>query len=397
MSAEALARRMYAALATGDRDELDAVLDPDFTGRIAEGMPAGAGAHDGAAAMRRHGWGAIARDFAARAEPERFLPIEPDRLLVTGRYTGEGRGGGKLDAAFAHVLTVRGDRITALEQYTDTARWVAAAGTKPATMTCAIADSIAEIRLIRPDQGNAINVEFTRELLAITKRLAADRSVRAVLITGDGPLTVGGDLELFGDIPPEEFPAVLRGMVDDYHRAIERLTTMDAPLVVAARGAAAGGGLGLVCAADIVLAADDTVFALGYAVLGLTADGGTSWYLPRLLGLRKAQEMFLLNRRLTAAEALDHGLVTRLVPADELDVEARAVAAKLAAGPTHAFGGMRRLLRRGFQAELHDQLDTETEVIVDAARHPDAAEGLAAFTGRRRPEFTGNAPQGAVE
>jgi 2-(1,2-epoxy-1,2-dihydrophenyl)acetyl-CoA isomerase len=204
--------------------------------------------------------------------------------------------------------------------------------------------------------------------------------------------SVGGDLELLGGVAPAELPSVLRRMIDDYHRAIERLTELDAPVVVAVRGAAAGGGLGLVCAADIALAAEDAVFALGYARLGLTADGGTSWYLPRLLGLRRAQEMFLLNRRLTAAEAVEWGLVSRVVAAGELEAEACRVAEELAGGPTRALGDMRRLLRASFETGLRERLAVEREVMVAAAAHPDACEGLAAFTGHRRARFSVSAP-----
>jgi 2-(1,2-epoxy-1,2-dihydrophenyl)acetyl-CoA isomerase len=125
-----IVRRLYTALADGDRAVLDTLLHPDFVGRLAEGMPFGIGGEKrGADVMRREGWGAIARHFAARAEPREITPLVDGRLLVTGRYVGRGRGGGSvLDAGFAHVVTVSAGRLTALEQYTDTARWVAAAG-----------------------------------------------------------------------------------------------------------------------------------------------------------------------------------------------------------------------------------------------------------------------------
>lgn len=405
-----LVRRLYAALAVGDRHELDALLAPGFVGVLAEGMPFGAGGtHHGAAAMRREGWGAIGRHFVARAEPERFLPIDEGRLLITGRYVGEGRhGGGRLDAAFAHLVTVTDGRISGLEQYTDTARWAVAAAPAPApepapeparasapaarVVELRIADGLARIALNRPGRGNAIDDGVTAELVEVATRLAEDPTVRAVLLTGEGPMfSVGGDLELLAGTPPERLPGVLRRMIDDYHHAIERLTGLDAPLVVAVRGGAAGGGLGLVCAADIALAAEDAVFALGYARLGLTADGGTSWYLPRLLGLRRAQEMFLLNRRLTAAEALEWGLVTRVLPADEVEPAARAIAEGLAAGPTRALGGMRRLLRTSFDTGLREQLAVERDLMLAAAEDPDAREGIAAFTAHRRPHFAGGA------
>ncbi len=128
-TAESVVRRLYPALAEGDRAVLEEILDPGFVGVLADGLPFGIGGeYRGADAMCRHGWGGIARHFAARAEPERFSPLEDGRLLVTGRYRGHGRrGGGPLDAGFAHVVSVENGRITALEQFTDTARWADAA------------------------------------------------------------------------------------------------------------------------------------------------------------------------------------------------------------------------------------------------------------------------------
>lgn len=386
-----IAQSLYSALAAGDRELLDALLHPDFVGEIAEGMPFGIGGrHEGASAMRRNGWGAIARHFVARAEPERFLAVGEDRLLVTGRYRGEGKHGGTaLDAPFAHVITFRDERIAALEQYTDTARWQEAAS-RLRTVLLDIADGIATLRLNRPEQGNAINEEMAADLEEAATRIAERTEVRAVLIVGNGPnFTVGGDVTLFAGTTPEDLPARLRRMIDRYHLAIERLTGIDAPVVAAVRGAAAGGGLGLLYSADIVIAAQDARFALGYGALGLTADGGNTWFLPRMIGMRRAQELFLLNRRLTAEEALEFGLVSRLVPGDAVESEALAIARKLAAGPTRAYGAMRRMLRQSFETGLGDQLHAEKESIVSASRSDDAREGIAAFASRRQPHFRG--------
>jgi 2-(1,2-epoxy-1,2-dihydrophenyl)acetyl-CoA isomerase len=258
------------------------------------------------------------------------------------------------------------------------------------TLTLDVTDGIATVRLDRPDDANAIDVPMARDLSEVATRLAEDPSVRVVLLGGNGPMfTAGGDIPLFSHTPPDELPGLLRRLIDDYHLAIERLTELDAPIVCGVRGAAAGGGLGMVCAADYVVAADDAVFTVGYGRLGLTADGGNSWFLPRLVGMRRAQEMFLLNRRLTAAEALDWGLVNRLVPAADVDAEARAVAETLAAGPTRAFGGMRALLRQSYETPLRDQLADEQARIVAISATADSAEGVAAFAARRTPRFDG--------
>jgi 2-(1,2-epoxy-1,2-dihydrophenyl)acetyl-CoA isomerase len=386
-----LARAFYTALATGDRDQLDALLHPEFTGHTAEGMPFGIGGdHTGPAAMRRHAWGAIARHFEARAEPDRFLDLADGRLLVTGHYRGRGKqSGATLDAGFAHLITVEDGRIKALEQYTDTARWQEAAGPLRAVLLD-VADGVATLRLNRPDKGNAIDTDMAADLAEAATQIAENASVRAVLIAGNGPnFTVGGDLGLFAGTAREQLPNRLRRMIDSYHLAIERLTGIDAPVVAAVRGGAGGGGLGLLYAADIVVAADDARFALGYGALGLTADGGNTWFLPRMVGMRQAQQLFLLNRRLTAQEALAFGLVSRLAPSDAVETEAAALAATLAAGPTRAYGAVRRMLRQSFETGLSDQLEAEKESIVAASRSDDAQEGIAAFVAKRRPQFRG--------
>jgi 2-(1,2-epoxy-1,2-dihydrophenyl)acetyl-CoA isomerase len=386
-----LAGAFYAALAAGDRAQLDALLHPQFTGRIAEGMPFGIGGdHDSPAAMRRNAWGAIARHFEARAEPERFLDLVDGRLLVTGRYRGRGKqGGAPLDAAFAHLIAIDEGRIRMLEQYTDTARWREAAGPLR-TVLLDFTDGIATLRLNRPDDGNAINPDLAADLAEAATQIAERADVRAVLIASNGPnFTVGGDLSVFAATARGRLPNQLRRMVDSFHLAIERLTSIDAPVVAAVRGGAAGGGLGLLYAADIAVAADDARFAVGYGALGLTADGGNTWFLPRMVGMRRAQELFLLNRRLTAQEALEFGLVSQLAPNDAVENEAAALAATLAKGPTRAYGAVHRMLRQSFETGLSDQLDAEKESLVAASRTDDAQEGIAAFVAKRRPQFRG--------
>lgn len=387
-----LARALYDALAAGNRDQLDALLHPKFTGRTAEGMPFGIGGdHDSPAAMRRNGWGAIARHFEARAEPEEFLDLADGRLLVKGRYRGRGKqGGAELDAAFAHVIAIDEGRIKSLEQFTDTARWHDAAGPLR-TVLLDFTDGLATLRLNRPDKGNAIDERMAADLAEAATRIAERTDVRAVLIAGNGAnFTVGGDLGLFAGTAREQLPNRLRRMIDAYHLAIERLTGIDAPVVAAVRGGAGGGGLGLMYVADIVVAAENARFALGYGALGLTADGGNTWFLPRMVGMRRAQELFLLNLRLTAQEALAFGLVSRLAPDDQVENEAATLAAKLAAGPTRAFGAVRRMLRQSFETGLSDQLDAERESIVVTSATDDAHEGIAAFVAKRRPRFRGS-------
>jgi len=249
---------------------------------------------------------------------------------------------------------------------------------------------VATIRLNRPEAGNAIDLTLVEDFYEAVFRAAEDPAVRAVLLCGAGrSLSTGGDLATFAGLDAGELSARLRQMTDLYHLALDRLTRIDPPVVCAVRGAAAGGGLGLLHAADVVIAAEDSKFALGYAAIGLASDGGNTWFLPRLVGLRRAQELILLNRRLTAPEALDWGLVTEIVPAAEVEKRALELAQRLAAGPTQAFGRIKRLLRDSWTTDLPGQLSAETTQMSEAGASDDAAEGIAAFLTRRRPTFHG--------
>lgn len=381
---------LYAALIAGDRDRIDALLHPEFTGLLADGMPFGGGVHEGPQAMRRNGWGAIGRHFEAHAKPDTIVDLADGRTLVTGRYHGKGRqGGASLDANFAHVFGFEEGRIRSLEQFTDTARWRDAASPLR-TVLVEIADGIATLRLNRPDHGNAIDPDMADDLAEAATQIAEDAKVRAVLIAGNGPkFTVGGDIDVFVNTERAHLPHKLRRMIDSFHLAIERLTSIDAPVVAAVKGGAGGGGLGLLYSADIVVAADDAKFAVGYAALGLTADGGNTWFLPRMVGLRMAQKLFLLNRALSAQEALEAGIVSQIASSDAVEGEAIAIATKLAAGPTRAFGAMRRMLRQSFETGLSDQLNAEKQSIVVASQSDDVQEGIAAFVAKRKPQFRG--------
>jgi 2-(1,2-epoxy-1,2-dihydrophenyl)acetyl-CoA isomerase len=394
-----LARDLYAALAAGDADRLRALLHPSFTGHTTAGLPLGLGGdYDSPAAMTEQFWWEIGRHYRVRAEPGQFLPLADGGLLVLGRYTGTARdGGGGLDAGFAHVLRFTGGQLSELTQYTDSARWAGAlpppaAGRRDLRVVrYQVDEGVATIRLDRPEAGNAIDLTLVEDFYEAVFRAAADPAVRAILLSGTGrSLSTGGDLAMFAGLDRAELPGRLQQMVDRYHLALERLTRIDSPVVCAVRGAAAGGGLGLLYAADVVVAAEDSKFALGYAAIGLASDGGNSWFLPRLVGLRRAQQLMLLNRRLTAAEALDWGLVTEVVAAAEVEDRARALARQLAAGPTQAFGRMKRLLRDSWTTDLPGQLTAETTQMSAAGASDDAAEGIAAFVGKRTPTFHGS-------
>jgi len=252
-----------------------------------------------------------------------------------------------------------------------------------------VAGGVARLRMVRAEGRNAIDPLWVKELDAAVATLEAEGTARGLLISADGPaFTVGGDLRHF-DTQRDRLADELAEMIGGYHAALGRLAALPMPVVSAVNGAAAGGGLGLVWCSDYVVAADNAKFATGFAALGLSGDGGSSWFLPRLVGLRRARELILHNRALSAAEALDWGLVDRLVPRGELEGEAESAVATLAAGPTVAYGEMRRLLWRSLSVDLEDQLTAEREAIVRCGATADAEEGIRAFSERRGPKFSG--------
>ena len=246
---------------------------------------------------------------------------------------------------------------------------------------------VLTLTLNRPEQGNAINTALADDLLAAARDAAADPAVRCVVLTGAGRMfCVGGDIAEFSASGDQAGPFI-RALADTLHEAVLVLAGMAKPLVALVQGPAAGAGLSLAAAADIVIASEAAHFTAAYTAIGLTPDGGMTWALPRLVGLRTAQEMMLTNRRLTAAEAVSAGLVTRVVAAEALAEEGRKLAAQLADGPTAAFGSVRRLLAESQTAPLGLQLEREAASISAAAAGPEGREGVAAFAARRKADF----------
>lgn len=391
----AAAQRLYRALQVGDRDALAALLAPDFVGHATEGLPLGMGGeHCGPTAMQQELWWRIGRHYLAEAQADEMRGLDDGRLFVRGHYRGEGRlSGNKLDAAFIHVLSFGPEgRITALDQLTDSAAWVAALGepTPLATIDYTVTDGVATICLNRPEVRNAIDMRMGEETLDVARRIAEDPSVRAVLICGNGPaLTVGGDIDYFLNAPSDSFGALFARMTTPFHEAFRVLSRIDAPIVTAAHGAVAGGGLGYVYAADLVVAAEGTRFVSAFAALGLSGDGGGTWHLPRLIGPRRAAEVYLRNTPITAGDALQWGLVNEIVPAGELRSRATKLARELADGPTRAYARMRALLRDTWTNDLSAQLLAETESMRAVGATSDAAEAITGFAAKRTPHFTG--------
>jgi 2-(1,2-epoxy-1,2-dihydrophenyl)acetyl-CoA isomerase len=248
-------------------------------------------------------------------------------------------------------------------------------------------NGIARLTLNRPQVGNAIDVPLARALMEAAIECDEDESIRCVTLTGAGRLfCAGGDVGAFANAG-DRFSALLKELTAYVHSAVSRFSRMGKPMVTIINGPAAGAGFNLSLLGDIAIAAQSAHFTTAYTGIGLTPDGGATWLLPRLVGLRKAQEIILLNKRVSATEAAEIGMITRAVPDEELAAQAEAITQQLAAGATRALGRTRNLLADGFGAALEEQLEAESRNIAAAGRDPESREGVAAYLGKRKPNF----------
>ena len=258
------------------------------------------------------------------------------------------------------------------------------------TLLFDVSDHVATITIHRPDAANALNDQMGKELFDVIMRCDTDPEIRAVIITGTGSMfCAGGDLKSFKAIELSQVEYRFKEITTYLHAAVARMNRMDAPVIAAVNGVAAGAGLSLACACDLALAAESARFTMAYTKAGLTPDGSGSYYLTRLVGLRRAMEMTLTNRVLTAKEALEWGLVNQVVPDDQLMEEARKLAVQLANGPTVSLGAAKRLLHEGWNETLETQLEKESQSIAKLAASPVGKEGIAAFVEKRPPRFHG--------
>lgn len=246
---------------------------------------------------------------------------------------------------------------------------------------------VATLVMNRPASGNTIDLSLARALVVASIRCDQDDSIRCVVLSGEGRIfCAGGDLAAMHGAGAGR-ASYLSELAGTLNMALSRLMRMAKPLVTLVNGPAAGAGLSLAVCGDIVIAARSAQFQPAYSAVGLSPDGGLSWLLPRLIGLRRAQELLLRNRRLSALEAAELGLVTMVVDDACLADEGAAVANELAAGPTHALGSARRLLLESFDSAFETQLEREARAIAEAATTADCEEGIAAFLEKRSPNF----------
>lgn len=262
-----------------------------------------------------------------------------------------------------------------------------------ATVQTSIERGIATLVLNRPEKLNALNADMARDLAATTRALSENQAVRCVLVTGAGDnFQAGGDIEFFRAGLQDENSRrreAMRRVFDDVHAAVTQLRTMPKPVVARIRGAAAGFGVSLLSACDLAVAADDAQFTLAYCHIGVSPDGGSTYALPRMVGMKRAMELALLGERFDAATAQAIGLINRTVPLEALDPTVQQLALHLAHGPTLAYARTKALLNTTWDNDLAGQLDAEMESFIDCAMSDDFAEGVSAFCEKRRPLFQG--------
>ncbi len=257
------------------------------------------------------------------------------------------------------------------------------------TLLFDINDQIATITLNRPDAANALNLTMAKELSDVAIICDESEDVRCVVLTGTGKMfCAGGDLSVFAEAG-DQASSVVKQMAGDLHMGISRLTRMNAPVIAAVNGTAAGAGFSLAVAADLVVSVESAKYVMAYTNAGLSPDGSSSYFLPRRVGDRRARELMLTNRVLSASEALDWGLVNQVVAEEALSDTVSGLASTISQGPTLAYGQVKSLLNASFDNGLETQMELETRGIASMAGSEDGKEGIKAFLEKRKPSFTG--------
>jgi 2-(1,2-epoxy-1,2-dihydrophenyl)acetyl-CoA isomerase len=247
--------------------------------------------------------------------------------------------------------------------------------------------SVATITLARPERRNALDRDMIRELRECVEDVDRDPAIRVLVVRGDGPaFCVGGSLDMFAEAGDGSYD-LMHALGDDVNVAARLLHETDKVTIAQVHGAVAGGAIGFACACDVVVAADDTTFCFGYSAIATTPDAGTSWFVTRDLGYRRAFELFLTNERFDAARAERLGLVNMVVPVGDLHAQVIGLARRIADGPRMAITNGKRLFRHAGEVTLDQQLRDEIESFADCTRDADFQEGIHAFLERRRPAF----------
>ncbi|OGK80221.1 MAG: enoyl-CoA hydratase [Candidatus Rokubacteria bacterium GWC2_70_16] len=252
-----------------------------------------------------------------------------------------------------------------------------------------VTDGVATITLNRPEAYNALNLTLGREVFHATLEADESREVRCIVITGAGKaFCAGGDVKDFAD-NPERIGILVKELTTYLHGAVSRLARSMKPVIMAVNGVAAGGGMSFALSGDLVVAAESARFNMAYSRIAASPDGSASYFLPRLIGLRRAMELHFTNRVLSAREALDWGLVTRVHPDAEFPAAVTALARELAQGPTLAFGRAKALFHQSTWESLETQMELEAQAIAASGHTEDFRNGVVAFSRKQPPSFKG--------
>ena len=258
------------------------------------------------------------------------------------------------------------------------------------TINFKIENGIAFIELNRPKQYNALNQAMAEDLFKVSLECDDNPNIRSVLLTGEGDkaFCAGGDLHSFYEYG-NKMSSHLKEVTTILHGAISRFSRMNAPLVLAINGVAAGAGFSFVGFADIVIASHNASFVSAYSKAGLTPDGSSTYFLPRIFGSRRYMELVLTNRILSAKEALEWGLVNSVVDLKNLQSEAIKLAEQLAKGPSRAFGKLKNLVHNSFLDSLEGQMEFEARMIAESSKTTDGKNGVDAFVNKKNVIFKG--------
>jgi 2-(1,2-epoxy-1,2-dihydrophenyl)acetyl-CoA isomerase len=252
-----------------------------------------------------------------------------------------------------------------------------------------VEEGVATLSFNRPQVFNAMDADMMVQFRAAAEQVQRDSAVRAVVLRGEGKaFLAGGDVALFHQRIKELPDAIVR-WGREMHFGILALRRADKPVLASVHGACAGAGFSILCAADLAIAADNAYFSLAYTKIGASPDGGSTHFLPRLVGYKKAMELTLLADRFDANKARELGLVNWVVPADQLTQETQRIARELASGPTVAYGEAKRLMNQSLDRSIDTQMEEELAAFARCARTHDLAEGVAAFVEKRKPAFEG--------
>jgi len=258
------------------------------------------------------------------------------------------------------------------------------------TIEFKVENNVAFIELNRPDQYNALDHVMAEELFKISLECDDNKDIRSVVLTGAGDkaFCAGGDLNSFHK-QGEKISSHLKEVTTILHGAISRFSRMNAPLIVGVNGIAAGAGFSFVGFADMVIASSNAKFVSAYSKAGLTPDGSSSYFLPRIIGIRRYTELVLTNRTLSADEALEWGLVNKVVDIKDLKNELNELAKNLALGPSLAFGKFKCLVHNSFLDSMEGQMEYESRMIAESSKTKDGINGVDAFVNKKEVLFTG--------